>query len=530
MKPVPLAQILLLAVIPAGLFLSSIFLHAIAGSYYLSGIFDPEYVYLLNSLNLLNIQPPSHTDHPGTTLQIFGAIVILGKWLLSCAVGPCVSLDDSVLSNPEAYLVTINAILNLFVAGTLVWGGLRVLRFSNMVLPAITLQLTMFSFLQIELALTRVSPELLLVLSVLVLILILIPEVFSQPLHSPGSGMARNAILTGMVLGFGMATKVTFFPMLGVVFLLKGRSIRLLAVCSCLAAFFVFTLPILASYPGMAVWFGSILVHQGQYGSSMYGFPEFDTVMDNFAILYSGEPLLFISLGFYLLAFFGIKRLLSQDNAEAQIKILNLLWIGCLIIAVQIAITAKHPGLHYMLPAMVFTGLLNAALVFLHKTDHRYALTHAVLIIGVLAVGLSLNGVHLAPWAKDAAPHHLETRGLLHEAKKKDGCLQVGYYRSPRIEYALAFGNSLSGNRYWDALQRMYPNAMFYNIWSKEFHSFVTSIQDRVLVDQINEGRCIVLLGSSFTGPYAIYKSKLVLTPLLATSNWTIYRLVGLRS
>src|SRR2546422_705187 len=178
MKPVPLAQILLLAVIPAGLFLSSIFLHAIAGSYYLSGTFDPEYVYLLNSLNLLNIQPPSHTDHPGTTLQIFGAIVILGKWLLSCAVGPCVSLDDSVLSNPEAYLVTINAILNLFVAGTLVWGGLRVLRFSNMVLPAITLQLTMFSFLQIELALTRVSPELLLVLSVLVLILILIPEVF----------------------------------------------------------------------------------------------------------------------------------------------------------------------------------------------------------------------------------------------------------------------------------------------------------------------------------------------------------------
>ena len=178
MKPVPLAQILLLAVIPAGLFLSSIFLHAIAGSYYLSGIFDPEYVYLLNSLNLLNIQPPSHTDHPGTTLQIFGAIVI----------------------------------------------------------------------------------------------------------------------------------------------------------------------------------------------------------------------------------------------------------------------------------------------------------------------------------------------------------------RSPRIEYALAFGNSLSGNRYGDALQRMYPNAMFYNIWSKEFHSFVTSIQDRVLVDQINEGRCIVLLGSSFTGPYAIYKSKLVLTPLLATSNWTLYRLVGLRS
>src|SRR5437016_12461503 len=107
MKPVPLAQILLLAVIPAGLFLSSIFLHAIAGSYYLSGIFDPEYVYLLNSLNLLNIQPPSHTDHPGTTLQIFGAIVILGIWLLSFVGGPCVSSDDSILIMPLAYLVKV---------------------------------------------------------------------------------------------------------------------------------------------------------------------------------------------------------------------------------------------------------------------------------------------------------------------------------------------------------------------------------------------------------------------------------------
>lgn len=530
MKPVPLAQVFLLAVIPAGLFLSSIFLHASAGSYYLSGIFDPEYVYLFNALNLLHLHPPTHADHPGTTLQIFGAIIILGKWLLSCAVGPCVSLDDSVLGNPEAYLVTINAILNLFVAGSLVWGGMRILRFSNMVLPAITLQLTMFSFLQIELALTRVSPELLLVLSVLVLILILIPEVFSQPSHSSGSGMARNAILTGGILGFGLATKVTFFPLLGVVFLLQGPRKRLLAVCSCLAAFFAFTLPILASYPSTVVWFGSILVHQGQYGSGMYGFPEFDIVMDNLAILYSGEPFLFISLGFYLLAIFGIKSLLSRGNAEPQIKILNLLWIGCLIIAVQIAITAKHPGLHYMLPAMVFTGLLNAALVFLHKTDHRYALTRAVLIVGVLVVGLSLNGVRLAAWAKDAESHHLETKDLLHETKKKDGCWQVGYYRSPLIEYALAFGNDLSGSRYGDVLQRMYPNAMFYNIWSQEFHSFVARIQSRTLVDQINQGRCIVLLGSPFRGPYAIYKSKLVLTPLLVTSNWALYRLVGLRS
>ena len=530
MKLVTIAQTLILTIIPAGLFFSSNFLHAIAGPYHLSGIFDPEYVYLFNALNLLNLQPPSHTLHPGTTLQVFGAIIILGKWISSCAVGACALLNDSVLHDPEAYLDTINTMLNLFIASALVWAGIRVLRFSDRMLPAITLQLTMLCFLQVSLALTRVSTEPFLVLSALVLILILIPDVFFR--HAPPSepDTARKAILTGGALGFGLATKVTFFPLLSVVFLLQGRRNKLLAVFSCLAAFMVLTLPILSAYPSMAIWFGSILVHQGRYGSGAYGLPEIDTLVENLAVLVSGAPFLFISLGFYVLTALSLKTLAPHDSVAPPSRIPALLWIGCVIIVVQIVVTVKHPGLNYMLPSMVFTGLLNAAVVFFHQTSRAYALPRTAVLIGVLAVGLSLNAVHLAAWVRDVEMDRFETKELLLETEKTDGCWRVGYYRSPLIEYALVFGNGLSGHRYGDALQRLYPNAIFYNIWRNEFHSFVSSIESRALVEQIRQGRCILLFGSPFTGQYAPYRAKLVLSPVFVMSQWALYKLVGVRS
>ena len=45
----------------------------------------------------------------------------------------------------------------------------------------------------------------------------------------------------------------------------------------------------------------------------------------------------------------------------------RLLMVGGVVIAVQVAITVKHFALHYVLPAMVFTMLLNAGLVFLSR-------------------------------------------------------------------------------------------------------------------------------------------------------------------
>src|ERR1700689_1427704 len=92
-----------LAVIPAALFGLSIILTNSHGPYYLRNNFDPEYIYLLNSLSLLKFHTPAHTDHPGTTLQLLGAGLVWLQWLGRSLLIQRQPLSDSVLSHPEEY-------------------------------------------------------------------------------------------------------------------------------------------------------------------------------------------------------------------------------------------------------------------------------------------------------------------------------------------------------------------------------------------------------------------------------------------
>ena len=68
--------VLALTVLPLAAYLLSSVMLEEKGPYWLAENSDPEYAYLLNALNVLEGRPPEHVDHPGTTLQMFGAVVI----------------------------------------------------------------------------------------------------------------------------------------------------------------------------------------------------------------------------------------------------------------------------------------------------------------------------------------------------------------------------------------------------------------------------------------------------------------------
>src|SRR5262245_45496798 len=90
-----------LALVPIAGLIVSILLVSSHGPYYYGANFDPDYCYLLNSLNLLTFHEPAHIDHPGTTVQILGAIIMLPKWLGGVLLGGWQPLPESVLSHPE---------------------------------------------------------------------------------------------------------------------------------------------------------------------------------------------------------------------------------------------------------------------------------------------------------------------------------------------------------------------------------------------------------------------------------------------
>lgn len=108
--------------------------------------FDPDYNYLLNSLNLLLFHGPGHTDHPGTTLQEGGAAVILGRWLVASTVGNWVPLQEATLRAPEEYLHSINIMLVLLIAAAVFFAGWQMYRASGSLLAALTLQTSVFLF------------------------------------------------------------------------------------------------------------------------------------------------------------------------------------------------------------------------------------------------------------------------------------------------------------------------------------------------------------------------------------------------
>ena len=96
----PLNRKFLLLVLPILFLLISSIMRHNAGPFWLWSNLDPDYWYLIDSLNIINHDWPKHIAHPGTTVQWIGALIIK-------ATHPLTDTDDLkniVLSNPEHYL------------------------------------------------------------------------------------------------------------------------------------------------------------------------------------------------------------------------------------------------------------------------------------------------------------------------------------------------------------------------------------------------------------------------------------------
>ncbi|MBI4633514.1 MAG: DUF2029 domain-containing protein [Deltaproteobacteria bacterium] len=566
---------LVLAIIPLViLFLS--FLYTSICPYYFGNKSDPEYCYLFNSLNILNCEMPRHTDHPGTPLQILGAVVLLGKGIINTLSISFSVIQTSVLRNPEDYLHAINFVLNILICVITFLTGLKLFHHTRKLFPALILQFSLLCFSQVQVSLGRVSPEPLLVFTVLLLLLILIPEIFVKEVLSSTQDNIVRPILTGIVFGLGLAIKVTFFPLLFFVFIFEGARKRILIVACCILSFILFTIPILPSYMRMFTWFINILMHEGYYGKGPIGLPEIGTLFSNAKSLSFGEPFLIISFVLYLFGLMFIKydalvrvrdaiapvqgrvqnkrgidsRLRGNDKkrkkatfgkaaqdgkltieAPLRNKIKKLLWIGCLIIFTQLIVTSKHPQLHYLLPSMVVTGILDAGLIYLlfnNEQQSKYKLFQIAFVTGLI-IAFAYNIVSMKAWIQKEQEYSIATNKLLTEVKNFRQYYHyypVGFYQSSLPEFALAFGNSFSGYHYGKELTQLYPDAVSYSVWKNVFYTFEGYIENRIVQSVIDKGIRFILVGNPH---YLKIREGLIIKPLSVHPNEGIYRLVEIK-
>jgi hypothetical protein len=491
---------LLCLIIPIVFFITLSALTRANGPQWLPTRFENPYAYLFNSLLLVDHHTPEHIDHPGTTTQIFGAGV-----LRASSNQPDEQLVRSVLERPEKYLKVLQQTLLIFTALVL-W-----------LFPWITTLAVRSYFLGILIQMPalffRCLPNMGVVFgSDLMVVPFSIAAVCCCSLLTSPSSPARLldivfgigaktrigakatetpymwtiaipavAALTGLVCALGIATKLTFFPLILIsLFCCRGLRNLVAFFASFIASLAVILLPIYPKLAKLGTWTVNLGIHNGRYGQGEVGLPNADQLIESSKALFGWDPLVVIipvvaGIGIAALSFFkpvadGASRRISWRTAVPVLGMQILCFFAI----------AKHPADHYLIPLCVSTGF-NLVLLFYAIGTPNGGVIRKLAGGFTLAVLLFLGLKSFSEVTPDLyrSMHDLKVDRLRlyqHAKELTQNDVRVDYYFSDSPTFPLAFGNDCSGRVFAPLLSSLYPNVLFFNVFNSRFETFADSI------------------------------------------------------
>jgi len=509
-----------LLVMPIVIALSFVYLNSVRGPYYLAYNSDPEYAYLLNSLKLSEFKQPSHIDHPGTTLQAIGAIEIrlanIGK--------SAEKTRQAVLLQPEHYILALNTTLLVLLVALTATLGILVLQFSGALWPAVLLQLWLIYSPTVFVELSRFRPDSLLLCISLVFAMLMVSTLkYSIEKHA-----MKYLVAFCIICGFGMATKITFFPILLIPVCILPRLVnKARFLLGTVASFVLFTAPIITRYGDMFRWIKSLIVHSGYYGSGASNIIDVKSFTNGISSILLSEALfsivLLASLLFILICVV-VAGYRKYFYCSLQLRVLTSIVIAELL---QVIVVSKHFASHYLIPGIMLTGLAMLYLGLNAKRMLNLRLSESILAFG----GVCLLFVSLA-YKRDAFQKlGLDLNEMRQEALQIDRVVdakygdyaKIYYYRCSSPKYALGFGNDFSGGEYSDDLDRLFPKNYMYNIWTKEYKDFRGGVGTKQIFDVNSK---VIFQGTPFDKNYREnpeYKPDLQLKDVYDGANETIY-------
>lgn len=462
---------LILLILPVSIIFISLYFKYSIGEYFLYR--DPSYVYLFNSLNLSQISGfgVGHIDHPGTTLQIIGAITIKFFYAIQ---GQSVDTLYDVISRPEFYLGRINSVIVVMISATLFVLGLTVYKFSGNIYSAFFLQLTPLSSATIYYDLTNINPEILIIFSTLLLILYIIFYLSKD--EKVVNNNLKYIIVFGIICGFGLITKISFFPVLLIpFFLIKRISYKFYFLAFTAIVFCLILAPVI-SYDQIyqfTNWIKSIVTKSGLYGQGndeiidrSSFFENLKKILQNEKIFTFSYILTFISL---ILSFIPRFKIQIRDN-----KYYNLMTGIFLAMNVQLIIVSKHFAFRYMLPALMLSifslyvvlNLTNGIIPEYLKRKKHIVLSSAFLIflfISIKTFYIETSGLYF----KKTESH--EILNFLDKNYKQS--IVIVTNMSSSKEAALHLGARYAGSqreKIYSVIHSLYPDHYIYNIWNKD--------------------------------------------------------------
>lgn len=475
-------------------------------------VYDPDYTYLLNSINIAEGASPGQTEHPGTPIEVIGSAVLEVRHALSGATG---SLRTEVLADPEGALNPIRIVLESIFLLSLTIFGFAARRLTGSMLCALTAQCLPVMSIATLVSLNRVMPEpMLLSVSLLLGAVMLLVLSQTRPLRT------RTAALLGVLVAVGLTSKVTFLPVALLPWAILGvfrgwtkqqAAARLAHFAGLLVGIFVCLLPILSQLPKMFNWLWKVFVGGGRYGSTKGGHTVInpDRYLSDLGQMIIAEPVLAATM------FAGVATLISLPLLNRLVKKegprpdRRQTWTLAAVVAaqaLQLLIVAKHPGARYLMPSIGLSGLGWCLICTLARSMcaglPRPVVTWRTvcsagtlsLLCGAVVIGLRFRWE--LTWMRPDSAAHMDLARATEEAAQ-DGSIVVYTYRSSSIPFALALANTYAKGRYSADLAAMFPKRLFYVVAVGKFWPIdgVGDDRDRIPDSQISawakEGRLL---------------------------------------
>lgn len=477
-------HILLLLVLPFCFIMLSLNFKTSKGEFYLSGNYDPTYVYLINSLNIATGYGVGHIDHPGTPVQELGAGLIL---IIHFFNGSDNDLTADVFQRPEFYISVISIFFILLNGVTLFILGFIVNKKLRSALSAIIFQLTPFFSLSLYYWVMNVAPEPLMLFCILVLISIVI-SYYSEP-NLNSKIILKYTIAFGLICGLGVASKMSFFPVLIIPLILINRfSFKLLFCSITFFAFFIFVLPAFSAEHSNQFlnWVKKIIIHSGKYGGGERNFFDSAGLSKNLALLIINEPVFIISyiLIFINLAISAVYRFRNKLLSNLNFKILCSVFAA---ITVQFIIVIKHFEPHYLIPAylLTVTGLYFAnsntadLIPLLFKFNRFLKLSVLLILFSLLQAAVFFRFI---PFISSHRDESIKAVDFIEENCKNS--VIVTSYGASGKNYALFLGSVFGGpqkNNYYSLLKKLFPDNYYYLSRTLENVEDINSVKNKIL-------------------------------------------------
>jgi len=485
-------SILLFLIIPVIYLLNASTLHYYLGTFFLSSV-DPEYFYLYNGILIgggnLSVQ---FIATPGIPLEFL--IAISSRVINLFQPG---DYAKDFIDDPEKYIHAANLFMIVLIAIVLVICGIYTKKYSDSYFAGLLIQLSIFGNSSLLGISGRLIPEAIMMIPLLLTGLMIIKTIYHE---DRTAGHFTDIVLYGLIIGFGVACKLTFIPVILIPLVLLQTSLKqkIELILYAILFFAIFAYPVVFNFHKFWQWVSGLFIHSGKYGAGAKDFINLSTIPGNFKYLFNYDKMFFFIAIFSLLISVVFSSKVFKNEGFTNSKIIRAIFAVNLSILISIAFTLKHFELYYFMPFYLFKYLIVLLSILLIIQYQKISGSKRYKIITLISFSIFILYVTYGQVlrVRSSITSYSQRNEILQEEYKKIVSLvetdkpvimTCPYYGAPFIEFAHFNGFIMTYHLkfgFKSYLKEKFPESYQYVTWSDEFYFWDDFVDFKDILDK----------------------------------------------